>query len=261
MSGSSKKPSRISEYIPTADESLPSAHTKETEVAEAKREATDAQSRPTSFPLHCLPPAVAEMGRAICKAERTPESLVGCCLLGNLSASVGTGLQVRSGPNRVARGNLFILASGESGSGKSETYRHAAQPFREFEDHQIERWQEETLPGLLAEKELLESEIVALKKTKPKGPVEREETRSELEAKRKALLRIESQLQIPVLSIEDITSQALAVRLAAALGECLSSFSADAGEIVNNLLGRYNKLDRTDDGLYEKVSVPSTSFH
>jgi hypothetical protein len=210
----------------------------------------EAKSAP--FPLNCLPPLAADMGKAICKVERTPESLTGCCLLGMLSASIGAGLQVRSGPDRFSRGNLFIMASGESASGKSETYRHAAQPFRDFEDEIVEEWQQEKMPRLLAEKELLESEIVALKKGKSSGPVEREETRAELERKRKALLQLESQLQAPILSVEDITSQSLAVRMAAR-GECLASLSADGGEIINNLLGRYNKLDRTDDGLYVKA--------
>ncbi len=36
-------------------------------------------------------------------------------------------------------------------------------------------------------------------------------------------------------------------------GEQLASLSADAGEIVNVLLGRYNKLDRTDEGVYVKA--------
>lgn len=204
------------------------------------------------FPLHCFPPAITEMGKAICQVERTPESLVGCCLLGILSTSIGTGLQVRSGPSRLTRANLYIMPSGESGSGKSETYRHVAQPFREFEDALLEKWQREIMPGLLAEKELLENEILALKKNKANGPVEREDARKELEHKRRALLEIESRLQAPVLSVEDITSQALAVSLAAR-NECLASLSADAGEVINNLLGRYNKLDRSDDGLYVKA--------
>ncbi len=210
------------------------------------------EARAKLFPLHCLPPAAAAMGQAICKAERVPESLVGCCLLGRLSASVGAGLQVRSGPNRVTRANLYIVASGESGSGKSETDRHTAQPFRDFEDELIAKWEWDEWPALMAEKELLESEIAGLKKKKFNSPTEREEIRAELERRRRALLQIESQLQAPVLSVEDITSQALAVRLAAR-GECLASFSADAGEVINNLLGRYNKLDRTDDGLYVKA--------
>lgn len=192
------------------------------------------------------------MGWAICKTERTPESLVGCCLLGVLSASIGKGLQVKSGPNRVTRANLFLLASGESGSGKSETLRHAAQPLQRFEDEQIEKWERDTLPGLLAEKEMLEREIADLKKKKFSGHVEREEVRADLERNRRALLELEGKLQTPVLIVEDITSQSLAVNLAAR-GECLISLSSDAGEVINNLLGRYNKLDRTDDGLYVKA--------
>ena len=47
-----------------------------------------------------------------------------------LSAAIGKGLQVRSGANRVTRGNLYVLLSAESGSGKSDTFRHAAKPFQ-----------------------------------------------------------------------------------------------------------------------------------
>jgi hypothetical protein len=57
----------------------------------------------TSFPLYCLPPAIADMARAIANTELTPESLAGCCTLGILSASVGAGLQVESGPHRTTR--------------------------------------------------------------------------------------------------------------------------------------------------------------
>ena len=69
------------------------------------------------------------MARAVCETVRVLESLPGCCMLGILSAAIGTGLQVKSGANRVTRGNLYILPSAESGSGKSETFRHRAKPF------------------------------------------------------------------------------------------------------------------------------------
>ena len=72
------------------------------------------------------------MARAICETVRVLESLPGCCTLGILSAAIGKGLQVKSGANRVTRGNLYNLASVESGSGKSETFRHAAKPFLRF---------------------------------------------------------------------------------------------------------------------------------
>ncbi len=82
-----------------------------------------------------------------------------------LSASIGAGLEVTSGPNRVTRGNLYIMASAESGSGKSETFRHAAKPFFAYERDMVERWRRRNaLPGLQAEADLLESEIAKLKK-------------------------------------------------------------------------------------------------
>jgi hypothetical protein len=72
------------------------------------------------FPLHCLPSLVEAMAKEVCATERVPESLVGCCALGILSASIGAGLAVRSASNRITRGNIYLLASAESGSGKSE---------------------------------------------------------------------------------------------------------------------------------------------
>src|SRR5438132_12416006 len=68
------------------------------------------------FPLDRLPPAAAAMARAIAKTERTPEALAGCCVLGTLSASIGAGLQAKSGPQRVTRGNLYLVASAATGS-------------------------------------------------------------------------------------------------------------------------------------------------
>jgi len=120
------------------------------------------ESKPLPFPLHCLPPPGAEMARAICKTARVPESLAGCCVLTTVSSSIGAGLQVRSGPNRVTRGNIYALVSAESGSGKSEPFRHATQPLRHFEEQRVEQWRTNAMPSLLAEKVLLESEIKAL---------------------------------------------------------------------------------------------------
>jgi Protein of unknown function (DUF3987) len=211
-----------------------------------------AQAQP--FPLHCLPPGCEAMARAVCETVRVLESLPGCCVLGILSAAVGAGLQVRSGANRVTRGNLYILPSAESGSGKSETFRHLAKPFLQFEAERWKTWKVEILPGLLAERDILESEIDNLKKQAGKADdaVERGEIRSQLEEKKAALEEIEIKLRAPVLTCEDITSQKLA-ELLAHNAEQLASLSADASEIVNVLLGRYNKLDRTDASVYLKA--------
>jgi hypothetical protein len=219
--------------------------------AEATR---DDEPAAKPFPLHCLPPDVEAMAWAICKVERMPESLAGVCTLGILSASIGKGLGVRSGPDRITRANLDLVASAESGSGKSETFRHAARPFHEFEAEAIERWKTSTLPGLEAEKDILEAEIGHLKKEagKADGADERDEIKTRLEEKKAKLAAVEASFQAPVLSVEDVTTERLAVLLSKR-GECLASLSPDAGAIVNNLLGRYSKLDRTDEGIYLKA--------
>jgi hypothetical protein len=205
------------------------------------------------FPIASLPPAAAKIASAIAHTERTPEALAGCCALGMLSASIGAGLEVRSGPNRLTRGNLYIVASAESGSGKSETFRHAARPIHDYERRKLECWQRETLPKVESEIAILESEIAHLKKDagKEESAIEREAIRGQLEQKMGELAKAKADRQAPALCCEDVTSERLAVMLSHN-GEQLASISPDAGSIVNNLLGRYNKLDRTDENIYLK---------
>ena len=183
--------------------------------------------QPQSFLLRCLPPVCHAMAGAICDIVRVLESLSGCCVLGILSAAIGKGLQIRSGANRVTRGNLYVLPSAESGSGKSETFRHAAKPFIEFETELLERWKDEIKPGLFAERKVLEDEIANLTKSvgKANGSAEREEIRTELKEKLAALDEVETKLRIPALSCEDVTGEKLAVLLAHN-GEQLASLSA-----------------------------------
>src|SRR5208283_1735793 len=103
----------------------------------------EGDEKKSPFPLQHLPPAARTMAEAIARIERTPETLAGCCVLGFLSASIGAGLQVTSGPNRVTRGNLYILVSADSGSGKSENFRQVAKPFFAYEHEMTEHWKAE----------------------------------------------------------------------------------------------------------------------
>src|SRR5204863_8611571 len=191
---------------------------------------------PRTFPLHCLPPVCEAIARAVCDNIRVLESLPGCCTLGIVSAAIGAGLQVRSGANRVTRGNLYMLASAESGSGKSETFRHHAKPFFHFEAQRMETWKTETKPGLLGEHKVLEAEIDKLTKAagKENGATERDKIRTQLKEKLAAREEIETKLRTPALSCEDVTGEKLAVLLAHN-GEQLASLNADALAIVNIL--------------------------
>ena len=55
-----------------------------------------------------------------------------------------------------------------------------------------------------------------------------------------------------MLCVEDVTTEKLAPMLSRP-GETLFSVSSDAGAVVNNLLGRYSKGDRTDESIYLKA--------
>jgi hypothetical protein len=202
------------------------------------------------FPLGSLPPLVEAMAKEVCATERVPESLVGCCALGILSASIGAGLVVRSASNRVTRGNIYLLASAESGSGKSETFRHMAKPFQQFEMDRIKRWKELERPNVIAMRELLEVDIKKCKKEYAKqrhDDIGEEVKKFELERE-----ELQKRLDPPTLSCEDVTTEKLA-DLLSKNDEQLASLSADALSTVNILLGRYNKLDRTDESLYLKT--------
>jgi replicative DNA helicase len=220
--------------------------------AKGEPEAIDQQTH-APFPIDCLPPAAAEMAKAVCAAERVPESLAGSCVLAILSASIGHGLEVKSGPDRLARSNLFIVAGAESASGKSETLRHIEKPFRQFERDRIKRWSEETQPAVKTEVELLSAELGELKKRvgKAGSSAERDEIREEFKLKQAKLQETEEATQPPILTVEDLTTEKLAFLLSKNR-ECITSISSDAGVIINNLLGRYSKLDRTDEAIYLK---------
>lgn len=236
---------------PVAD-SQPEAHKPDSGHPDNGAGHSDSEAQP--FPLHSFGVTLSAIADAVCEVERVPESLAGCCALGILSASIGAGLQVQSGANRVTRGNLYILASAQSGSGKSETFRHLAKPFLQFDAERLKSWEAETLPDLLAEKKVLECEIKKLEKSagNTDGAQKRDGIRSQLKQKLAALKIAEAELFAPALSCEDVTTERLAVLLAHN-AEQIASLSADAGCIVNILLGRYSKLDRTDEGLYLKA--------
>jgi hypothetical protein len=205
---------------------------------------------PEPFPLHCLPALVEAMAKEVCATERVPESLVGCCALGILSASIGAGLAVRSASNRITRGNIYLLASAESGSGKSETFRHMARPFQQFEMDRIKRWKEQDRPDAIAKRDLLEVDIKECKKQYAKD--RNDDINEEVKKFALEIEELEKRLHAPTLTCEDVTSEKLA-DLLSNNDEQLASLSADALSIVNILLGRYNKLDRTDESLYLKA--------
>jgi hypothetical protein len=125
-----------------------------------------------------------------------------------------------------------------------------AKPFQQFEMDRIERWKEQDRPDAIAKRDLLEVDIKECKKQYAKerdNGINEEVKKFELEIE-----ELEKRLHMPTLTCEDITSEKLA-DLLSKNDEQLASVSSDALSIVNILLGRYNKLDRTDESLYLKA--------
>jgi hypothetical protein len=211
-----------------------------------------ADERQIGFPTCELPSTLREMALSVAASLRVPVTLPAACALGIVSAAIGRGLRLRSGPGQISYGNLYVCAAAESGAGKSQTFGHVARPFLEAESEMRERWELEIRPSLLAEKEILESEVKGLMKKAIQENCDRDDIKRRLSAKHLELAKVVDELAGVHLSTEDCTTQQLAILLKNNR-ECLTSISPDAGEIINNLLGRFNKLDRTDEGLYLKA--------
>jgi hypothetical protein len=194
---------------------------------------------------------MASIVAAVARCERVPVALPAVCALGVASAAIGAGLEVTSKAGRQTRGNLFLLASAESGSGKSETFRLVAAPLVEHQQRQLETWREKTSPKLQSEIRVLDKEIAKLERAAAKAadPAERERQRGELEYKLASKDDLGRRAAMPCLIAQDVTTERLAVLLRDNR-EVVFSASADARKLVDNLLGRYNPGRTTDESLY-----------
>lgn len=209
-------------------------------------EATEA-----TFPVESLPGPVREYVERLSAQERTPVCLAACCALGVLSASLGSALQVQSGPERTSRGNLFILVGALSGTGKSSVFQKVAAPLMRKEQQELDNWEAAVMPGLMVEKRSAELRLKRLegdaKKAQPSKQAE-----AEMQECYKLLQRIDKRLNMrPVLNVSDVTSQQLAIMLQNP-SESLASMSPDGRDAVDNTLGRYNENGKEDGDLLLK---------
>jgi hypothetical protein len=235
---------------PVVDLHAPRVRVSKPPIVLPEAEADD-EPAPAEFPLDALPPALAGMIAAVARCERVPVALPALAALGVASASIGAGLEISSGASRVTRGNLFLLGSAESGSGKSETFRIVAAPLLDHQSRLLEVWRSKTSPELQSELRVLDKEIGSLerKAAKAADPKERERLRGDLEYKLACKDDLARKAALPCVIAQDITTERLAVVLRDNR-EVTFSASADARKVIQNLLGRYNTLQSTDESLY-----------
>ena len=213
----------------------------------------DDEPPPAPFPLGSLPPTAAFIVTEVARVERNPPILAACAALATLSASIGSGLEVVTGPNRTARGNLYILGTAPSGAGKSRAFDLICKPFLDAQRELMVHWQKEIAPGLKADHAILTQRIEQLKKhaAKAESDDERAQLREELKFPLAQLDELTKKLHLPRWSTEDVTIEALA-DLLDQNHEVIFSMSADGRKVADNLLGRMNPNKRVDDSLYLK---------
>ena len=89
------------------------------------------------FPTAVLPPILGNMVKEVARITQTPESMAGCLILGIISASIGKGIKLKGHAKRVTSGNLYILISADSGTGKTLCAKEIFKPFIEFDQNLI----------------------------------------------------------------------------------------------------------------------------
>ena len=110
------------------------------------------ESEIQDFPTAVLPPVLADMVKEVARITQTPESMAGCLILGIISASIGKGIKLKGQAKRVTSGNLYLLLSAESGTGKTLCAKEIFKPFIDFDQDRLNRWRDEELPELLKSK-------------------------------------------------------------------------------------------------------------
>jgi hypothetical protein len=211
----------------------------------------DPADSPQPFPVESLPPKLAGIAVAVARCERVPAALPAVCALGVASGALGAGLEIVSAPDRVTRANLFLLASAESGSGKSQVFRRIAEPIVEHQHQLHETFREKTAPQLASEIAVLNREVASLEKKTARSTddTERQRMLGELEYKHARLADLKQKNAPPCITCGDVTSEKLAVLLAMNR-ETLFSASPEARQIVDIVCGRYNATKSTDEAIY-----------
>jgi hypothetical protein len=206
------------------------------------------EEKHVEFPLHCFPKVAQFVIKEVVRANRVPESLVGCSVLGIGTASLGAGIRVVSGSLRYARGNLFILAIGATGVGKDSAFRRVMTPLAQAEQEILDRWRTE-MASVETEISMREQECERHIKAGARNddPATKEASLRLASEVRAKIDELKKRMAEPCLSVADVTKEKLGAIMADQVGEAVASISAEARGIVDVLCGRYSNGASDED--------------
>lgn len=199
-------------------------------------------------PLPELPAILQELINETCKSTLVPPSLAIVPALGVLAGSLGGGVRIHRGGGKHTLPNLFLIAIAKSGTGKGQASNLIAKPLHAAIAERVELWSTQDLPQIKAELGITELRIKAAKKEGQEAPT-RENIRAlaEMEAKKAEL---EKEMgQSPSFIVDNVTSEALALKLEGQPGEAALAFSSEARGAADVVMGRYTN-GKSDETLY-----------
>lgn len=204
----------------------------------------------SEFPLDRLPSAMRQIVEEVSRSTLAPVSLSAACVLGTVSAALGAGLEIATGGGETLRGNLFIMAAAESGTGKSRSFNAIVAPLIDYERDLLLSWNDNHKPSLTAELLVLEQELQMRQKSAKSGKtqLDRDALIKEITRLNRAVIAVKNKLVEPRMIVSDATKEALAIKLAHGKNEALASMNGEARGCIDVLCGRYNNM--TDEGLY-----------
>ena len=214
---------------------------------------------PGGFPIHALSSAMRAIVEEVAEVHRVPVALPAMCAVGVVSGALGNAFTLVGAVNgKEGHGNLYIIAAAPKSSGKGSVAGVLVRPLLEASAELEADFKERQLPSLKSEKAVLEKRVSVLvnelasnktgagKDRQPMGAMERMETERELQTANARLEAIEPLLAaLPTYWVSNATSEAMAAQFKR--NNCgLFCYSAEAGEVVRVLMGKYRGDGKAD---------------
>jgi hypothetical protein len=109
--------------------------------ADANPSSTQFENSDSPMPTSAMPEKMAEYIRAIADRNGLSHDLCAATALGVLSAAIGAGIWLESGRGLKLAGNLYIVISARSGTGKSVAFRQISERLHAEQTRILKEWQ------------------------------------------------------------------------------------------------------------------------
>lgn len=195
------------------------------------------------FPVDALPEDLRAWVEAEAHATQTPPDLAALGALSVLSSQIARRVVVEARTGYVEPTNIMTAVALDPGNRKSIVFRNATKPLREIERELIE----EAKPVVAKLKSRRRQSEGRLKKLEQLAAGDDEDARRDADDLAENLAN-EVEPALPLLVVEDVTPEKLAMILAEQGGRIFSA--SPEGNVFDLMGGRYSKANQVDFDIY-----------